>query len=53
MKKEQPRLRYEVRIPKNATPEEIAEFMKQFKEKWFGKSNEPASKPDEDSNLSS
>ena len=47
------RLKYEIRIPPNATPEEIAEFMKKFKEKWFPKSTEPASKPDEASSQSS
>lgn len=30
------RYNYEVRIPKDATPEEIAKFMKNFKKKWFG-----------------
>jgi hypothetical protein len=35
--KSQPRHNYEIRIPPNATPEEIAEFMKKFKDKWFGR----------------
>jgi hypothetical protein len=49
MKEKTPRHNYEIRIPPNATKEEIAEFMKKFKSKWFGKEEptEPASKPDE------
>jgi hypothetical protein len=47
-KSENPRLNYEVRIPPNATPEEIAEFMKKFNAAWFAKdSNELVSKQDE------
>ena len=36
-----PRLKYEVRVPPNASPEEIAEFMKKFKKKWFAKEKMP------------
>lgn len=49
MTKKEPRHNYQVKIPPNATKEEIVEFMKEFNKKWFGKdeSSEPASKPDE------
>lgn len=42
-----PRYNYTVRIPPNATPEEIDEFMKEFVAKWKKKEpNEPTSTPE-------
>ena len=52
--REGPRHKYSVRIPKNATQEEIDEFMKEFVARWNQKnkkteeSSEPASKPEQD-----
>ena len=48
MRSDPSRYNYEVRIPKGATPEEIDEFMKNFKKKWFGAGpSEPVSKPEQ------
>lgn len=49
----EPRYQYEVRIPKDATPEEIDNFMKEFVKRWTQKPNEPSSKPGEASSQSS
>ena len=48
MNKKDARHQYSVKIPQNATPEEIKEFMKKFIEKWNKKPNEPSSKQEQD-----
>lgn len=47
---EQSRHNYYVNIPKDATPEQIKEFMKKFMKKWNSEgkeTNEQPSKPDQ------
>ena len=44
-----PRNSYQVKIPKDATPEEIKEFMKEFMKKWNkgSETTEQSSKPEQ------